>query len=206
MQRHLLGNAMRRAAHRAGDVGAVAVAVARAPPVVDGGVTTAHAPGELLMGRADAGVDDVSMDAGAVGRVVVAVVERQIALVDAVKPPGGGGLGHDGAHHLIRLDIAHVGISHQGGHGLRGHHRGKTLQGSVVDKEHFAAVARDSVHGQSGGGDGAAIRGSGGAHLGRRHDHDVLVRDRRTALGDSREKNALLPHCIRWNAAVILCK
>ena len=92
MERHLLGDAVRRAAGRAGDVRAVAVAVVRAVAVTDEVGAVADPAAELLVGRADAGVDDVGLDAGPGLVVVVGVVQRQIALVDPVEPPRRGAL------------------------------------------------------------------------------------------------------------------
>ena len=59
MERDLLGHAIRRSAGRAGDVRAMAVAVVRALTVTDEIGAVAHPAGEFLVGRADAGVDDV---------------------------------------------------------------------------------------------------------------------------------------------------
>src|SRR6188472_1660309 len=49
----------------------------------------------LLMRGADAGVDDVGVNAGTVLVVVVGVVQRQVALVDPVEAPRGRGLRRD---------------------------------------------------------------------------------------------------------------
>src|SRR5699024_6915489 len=64
-QAHVLGDAVRLTADGPGDVGAVAVAVLAATPVVDGRVARDRASAELRVCGADAGVDDVRRHAGA---------------------------------------------------------------------------------------------------------------------------------------------
>ena len=76
MERDALGHAVDRSAGRAGDVGAVAVAVVRAVPVADEIGAVAHPAAELRVGSADAGVDDVRVNAGSGLVVVVGVVQR----------------------------------------------------------------------------------------------------------------------------------
>jgi hypothetical protein len=63
VERDLFCDAVRRAADGAGDMRAVSVAVVGAVSVVDGRESVADPAGELLMGRAQPGVDDVGLNA-----------------------------------------------------------------------------------------------------------------------------------------------
>ncbi len=108
-----LGDAGGGAAEDAGDVGAVAVAVVGAA-AVDGVVAGADAAGELFMGGVDAGIDDIGMDAGAGGGVVIEAVERAGALVDAVEVPGRRELFAGFCDALVLLDEGDVGVGAQG--------------------------------------------------------------------------------------------
>jgi hypothetical protein len=87
-------------------VGAVAVAVVAAVVVLWCARVDAHgcSPAEVVVGRADAGVDDVGVDGRAGRSVGIGVVQREIALIDAIKPIGHGGLGRDGAHDAVLFD------------------------------------------------------------------------------------------------------
>jgi hypothetical protein len=69
-------------------VRAVAVAVVRALSVADEIGAVARPAAELLMRCAHARVDDVGVNALPRLVVVVGVVERQIALLDPIEPPG----------------------------------------------------------------------------------------------------------------------
>ena len=75
MQRHALGDAVGAAADRAGDMGAVSVAVIWGA-AVDSVVAGADASAELGVAAANAGVDDVGVDPLPVGGIGVAVAER----------------------------------------------------------------------------------------------------------------------------------
>lgn len=79
---------MRGTTDGAGDMRAVPVAILGAASVVDCGESRLEAPREFAMRAADAGVDHIGVNASEVLRVVVARIERQIALVDAIEPPG----------------------------------------------------------------------------------------------------------------------
>src|SRR5262245_40942467 len=87
----LLGDAVGGAAARAGHVRAVAVAVVRRA-AVDRVEARGGAPAELVVRGHDAGVDDVGRHAGAGGTVGVGLIERQVALIDAVDAPRRVGL------------------------------------------------------------------------------------------------------------------
>ena len=87
-----------------GHVRAVAVAVVGALAVAHGREAVADPARELRVGRPEAGVDDVGVDARAGLLVDVGSVQRQVALVDAVEAPGGPGLRGDGLHHAVLLD------------------------------------------------------------------------------------------------------
>jgi hypothetical protein len=76
VERDQLGHAVRRSAGRAGDVGAVAVAVVRAVPVADEVGAVAHPAAEFLVRSAYACVDDVRVYALPGLVVVVGVVQR----------------------------------------------------------------------------------------------------------------------------------
>src|SRR5262245_50825872 len=49
-----------------------------------------HAPAEIAVRRANAGVDDVNRDAGAGLRVAVPAVQRKLPLIEAVESPQSG--------------------------------------------------------------------------------------------------------------------
>ena len=101
---HALGDAVGRAADRAGDVGAVAVAVVGAA-AVDGVEARHRAPAELRVREPDPGVDDVGGDVRR-GRVVaVGRAQREVALVDAVQAPGGVVLRGVERDHAVGLDV-----------------------------------------------------------------------------------------------------
>src|SRR6185295_10201421 len=87
-QAHVLGDSESRAADGARDMRSMAYAVVPIPPVANLVDTWKCTAAERGMGKADAGVDDVNVDPGAVEVPGVIRVERQVALVDAVKPPG----------------------------------------------------------------------------------------------------------------------
>src|SRR5262249_58092106 len=138
-QAHALGHAVLRPADGAGDVGAVPVAVG----VV--GVHRVVAPGgpaaEGGVGDPDAGVDDVGVHVARRGVVRVAVVQRQVALVDAVQPPGRRvGLGGEQVHLGVGLDVGHPRVGGQpAGLGLA-HVRPVTMQGGGPHAVYRAAV------------------------------------------------------------------
>jgi hypothetical protein len=74
---------------------AVVVAIDPLGRIANGRKPGHNAPAELLMGREDACVDDVDVDARAVAHHGGVVIQREGALVDAVDAPGiratGGG-------------------------------------------------------------------------------------------------------------------
>ena len=149
VERDLLGHAVRRSADRAGDVGAVAVAVVRALAVADEIGAVAHPAGELLVGRADARVDDVGVDACSGLVVVVGVVQRQVALVDPVEPPRRGRLRGDGVDDLVRLDVRDAGCAASCG-GLGGRQPdGEALERVLVDVLDAAAVRPRELPGRT---------------------------------------------------------
>mmetsp|Transcript_25040 Transcript_25040/g.68806 ORF Transcript_25040/g.68806 Transcript_25040/m.68806 type:complete len:210 (-) Transcript_25040:346-975(-) len=95
----MLGDAVAGPAHGASTMRAMPICVQRAAAVgrraglhrVFRGVQRRdRAPSEILVRRPDAGVEDIHMDVGApVALPGVGVVERKVALVNAVKAPGG---------------------------------------------------------------------------------------------------------------------
>ena len=108
MQGDALRHAVRGAADGAGDVRAVAVAVARPVAVADGRVAGADAPGELLVRGPQAGVEDVGVHPRAGLVVGVGRVERQGALVDAVEAPRGARLADVELDDPVLLDELHA--------------------------------------------------------------------------------------------------
>ena len=105
-----LRDAVRGASDRAGDMGAVAVAVVGRAAV--DGVEAAHgSSAELVVAEQDAGVDHVGGDARA-GRVIaVGAREEQRSLIDPVETPGGAALGRRRHHVGIGLDVRNAGIA-----------------------------------------------------------------------------------------------
>ena len=112
VDRDALGDAVGAAAEDARHVGAVAEAVVGCA-AVDGIVAVAEAAVKFLVGGVDAGVDDIDVDAGAGGGIVIEAVDRQAALVDAVEVPGGRKLFAARVHALVLLDEGHVGVGAQ---------------------------------------------------------------------------------------------
>ena len=148
-QRHALGDAVRGAADRAGDVRAVAVAVGRRAAGGDRVVAGRGAPAEVDVAEPDAGVEDVDGHAGA-GRVVaVGRVERQGALVDAVEAPrrgtGLGGLGD--AAGAAELDRGDVGVAADAVGGGRRCGDREALQGMAVRETDLPAVGPGQARG-----------------------------------------------------------
>jgi hypothetical protein len=103
-QRDALGDSIGRPADRAGDVGAMAVAVVRRA-AVDHVVPARHTAGEFAVIQADAGVQDVDAHALPGGGIDERSVQRQGALVDPVQPPGSIVLDGVRADDLILLDV-----------------------------------------------------------------------------------------------------
>mmetsp|Transcript_20446 Transcript_20446/g.48746 ORF Transcript_20446/g.48746 Transcript_20446/m.48746 type:complete len:311 (+) Transcript_20446:1050-1982(+) len=117
-QRHPLGDAVRRPADSARDVGAVSVAV-----VVDSvsrEVDVFHnTVAKLVVGPTDAGVDDVRVHTlPIVALGVVGVVQGQIDLIGAIKAPRTDGRRSD---HRVLFDDLDVGVVAQRLHGLLRH-------------------------------------------------------------------------------------
>src|SRR5205814_8418829 len=106
-----LVDAYRGAADGAGDGRAVAVAVLAVTPVADRVGADAGPAAELLVGGADAGVDDVRVHVRRGGRERVLVVQRQVALVDPVQAVGRRVvLGTHDVHRPVRLDVRDPGV------------------------------------------------------------------------------------------------
>ena len=62
--------------------------VSRAPSIEDFCVSIPHTSREIHMSGQDAGIETVEVDPSPVGSERVAIVERQVSLVDPVQPPG----------------------------------------------------------------------------------------------------------------------
>jgi len=82
-----LGDTIRRARDRAGDMGSVAIAVVGLPETAEGAEPNHHAPGQLDMGGPDAAVDDVDVGPHPRASEMVQAVQRQKSLVETVEPP-----------------------------------------------------------------------------------------------------------------------
>jgi hypothetical protein len=109
-----LGDAIGRSADRAGDVGAVAVAVIGGDTDRRRRVDAVHgAAAELGVGLADAGVDHIGGDTGAGSCVGVRAGERQRTLVGPVDPPGGAGLGRVDVNGAVAFDVGDTGVGTQ---------------------------------------------------------------------------------------------
>ncbi len=160
---------MGAARDRAGDVGAVTVAVLGGVVVVDRVVAVGGAAAEVAVGDADAGVDDVRRHTlpGRV-RVGVGAVQREVPLVDPVQAPGGrGGLGAGDAEGAV---LDHRGDGRVGGEAL-GLGLGRTdlvaVQGLGVGPLDVGAVLLRQ---------GTALGGTG-TGLVRLEGHDVAAGD-----------------------------
>ena len=92
------------------------------------------AAGELLVAGADSGVDDVGVNALPRLVVVVGVVQRQVALVDPIEPPGRRALGRVDAKDLVCLDVFDAGIIGEDVRLRSGHPDGKALERVLVDR------------------------------------------------------------------------
>lgn len=149
---------------------AVAVAVVRTLPVIDGRVARGDAAAEVLMGRPYAGVDDVRGDAAPVAGGAELAVQAG-ALVDPVEPPRGHGTAAADADHRVGRDVrdgrvgAHLvqfGATHRGGVPVD--------RLAILLRDLRAAIFRAFDGGLQGG--VVLTRGRGLEH------HDVLTGDR----------------------------
>src|SRR5690625_4808131 len=85
-------------------MGAVAAAVGVTTAIIDGRVAVAHAAAELAVRTQHAGVNNVRMNIAGRGAVGVLIVQRQVALVNAVQPPGRIVLSCINGHDAVFLD------------------------------------------------------------------------------------------------------
>jgi hypothetical protein len=93
-----------------------------------------RAAAEVRVRDADAGVEDVDVDADPVTGGLIARVERQRALVDAIEPPAGDALGGRGqGEDAVLFDIQDARVRRQGARRRQGKIRGEAVQGGVVD-------------------------------------------------------------------------
>jgi hypothetical protein len=158
-------------------MGAVAVAVVGPVAVVDGGVAVAHPAGELLVAGADARIDHVRVDALAGLVVRVRTVQRQIALVEPVEPPGGGALRGIGLDDLVGLDVGDPRVGGECGGLRRRQLDSEALEGVLVDGGDRAAMRAGEILGDDR--DEGAVRrglciGAGGIGV---QDDDVGAAD-----------------------------
>lgn len=181
MQGDGLGDAVRRAAQRAGHVRAVAVAVVDATAdVVDARPDTAD---EFVVRDVQAGVDHVSVDAAA-GRVVrVPRVQRQQAPIDAIESPCRTGLDGVDRDRAILFHVGDARIGEQCGQRLVVGLHHEAAQHAIETAHEVGAMLR----GDGPGSDRDTIRSAGfGCQAGglRFEDDDVLAGD---GFGDGAE-------------------
>ena len=128
-QGHVLRHTVGGAAHGAGNVRAVAVAV---DAVAAEGVVAEDRPAaELRVTVQDARVDDIRRDARTSLIVGVRAVERQRSLVNAVESPGSAVLRAACPHLLIGLDVGHQRIAQDALHCRLGQGGGEAMQRRV---------------------------------------------------------------------------
>src|SRR5262249_22164042 len=106
---------------------------------------------ELGVREADAGVDDVRVDAGAGLRVRVAAGERQARSVDAVEAPRRRRLDHVRAYDLVLLDVRHAWAGAGRAHRVRRERAGEAADRAVVEEARAEAEAagelvHDAIH------------------------------------------------------------
>ncbi|CAB4813943.1 unannotated protein [freshwater metagenome] len=143
--RHFLGHAVRGATQRAGDMGAVTVAIRGEGAVAEIMVRGArHAAGELGVCHPQTGVDHIRGDPRAGGRIGVARVERQRPLVEAIEAPRRGTrLTRRGGEDVVGFDGDDTGCGAQALGPLRIH-----LHGRHVDSRRRDVVSDDTLHGE----------------------------------------------------------
>ena len=150
MDHYALGDAVDRAADDAGDVRPVAVTVsavrrARIAVVVADVVRIAivividvvagdrRAPAELLMRRANPGIDDMHMHDARSTRVGVHRIQWKRTLVEAIQSPRRARLHVRHVHHAVLLDVEHTRIARENGSGAGAHLHGKAAHRTPID-------------------------------------------------------------------------
>ena len=133
-----LGDTIGRSADRSGDMRAVAVAVVRVLSVADGIEADEGAAAKLRMRPSHAGVDDVRVHPGAGRRIRIDRIEREIALADAIEPPGRVVLRDHGLDHRIFLDEGDARIVAHAERLLFGHHRREAVERVIEPMRHGA--------------------------------------------------------------------
>src|SRR5439155_22524076 len=109
-----LGDAALLAGNDAGDVRAVTVAVDAVAPVTHGVEVGRRASCELDVSGQDARVDDVDVHTLTRGRAGVHAVARQVALADAIEPPGWARLREVRRDGRVLDDVRDRGVSREG--------------------------------------------------------------------------------------------
>ena len=105
-----LSHAISGSTDRSGHVCAVTVTVVAILSVTYRVVAQAGAAREFLMCKANTRIDNVGINAGPVEIMRIAVIERQIALVDAVEAKSRGRLYSVYRHFLIFFDVCNARI------------------------------------------------------------------------------------------------
>src|SRR6266850_2927408 len=110
----------------------MAVAVIRSLSVINGRETGNHSTGDLRVCRANSGINDVCLHTRAGGVVIVISVQRQVALVYAIEPPGCAGLSYRSSHYSVLLDKSHARVLGQSGRLLFAHTHRETFQSAAI--------------------------------------------------------------------------
>ena len=124
------------------------VAVVRPVAIGNRTESAGHAAAELRVRRTDTGVDDVHVHTLSGRLIGVVAIERKVALVDAVEPPGGAGLRRHDLADAVLLDVADTGIARQRRRGRGRQAHGITAKRAFVDVDDGAAVLANRRGGQ----------------------------------------------------------
>src|SRR5690606_14883270 len=133
-----------------GDVRAAAIAVFGAAAVIDRRVPGTDAAAEVVVGGADAGIDHVDAHVRRRGVGLVLLVQRQVALVDAVQTPGGATLHGAGMNPAVLFDVGHALIGQQLCKRLVVRRHDEAGQDLAVAHFHLGAVGAGQLGGDSG--------------------------------------------------------
>src|SRR5690606_34913029 len=123
MQDGLLGCAVDRACDDACDMCAVTVAICGQAAIIQAIVPFADAPFEFAMRRTYAGIDDVGVNIVARDAELITLVQRLVALIDAIQPPARLRLYRAtlNADDGVRFDEVHTPVARQFSGLLRAH-------------------------------------------------------------------------------------
>ena len=125
---HLFRDAIGLAAYGAGYVSAMSIAVGGIVVVIDFIDARRRPSFKLRVGKANAGVDDIGVDARTAGVVRVGIVEREVVLIEPVETPVGIRFRVDDVHHLRLFDVGNQRMLSQRCGGRIGQMRRETAQ------------------------------------------------------------------------------